>query len=328
MTARLTKRSGAVLALLVLVVTATAVPVAAQSSEDNSLQPDNTVIRVNVNADGSAEWILQTRTRLETEEDVEAFKQFQQEYRNNSTASLNAFESRMSSVVADAENATDREMRASNFSTSATIQEVPRRWGVVTFRFTWHGFAATDGGSLVVGDVFEGGWFLSEDDTFEMNAPDGYVVSDADPSPETSDNESVVWTGRVDFANGNPSATFTPQDGADAPHNDSGLPLGLLAGGALVTLAAIGGAVAWRRRTGDSSATGGTNTSASTSVKTDAERIIELLEENGGRMKQADIDAEFDWSKSKTSLVLSNMEEEGRIKKTRLGRENLVALTE
>ncbi|MBX0323325.1 hypothetical protein EGH21_09825 [Halomicroarcula sp. F13] len=58
----------------------------------------------------------------------------------------------------------------------------------------------------------------------------------------------------------------------------------------------------------------------------DSDRVINLLEENGGRMKQVDIVDTTDWSKSKVSMLLSDMEEDGDISKLRVGRENIISL--
>ncbi len=57
----------------------------------------------------------------------------------------------------------------------------------------------------------------------------------------------------------------------------------------------------------------------------DEERVERLLERNGGRMRQANIVDETGWSNAKVSQLLSAMEEEGRIDKLRIGRENLIS---
>lgn len=59
---------------------------------------------------------------------------------------------------------------------------------------------------------------------------------------------------------------------------------------------------------------------------TDSDRVRKLLEENGGRMKQVDIVDSTDWSKSKVSMLLSDMEDDGDISKLRVGRENIISL--
>jgi len=58
----------------------------------------------------------------------------------------------------------------------------------------------------------------------------------------------------------------------------------------------------------------------------DEDRVIKLLEDNGGRMKQVDIVETTEWSKSKVSMLLSDMEEAGDISKLRVGRENIISL--
>jgi hypothetical protein len=59
----------------------------------------------------------------------------------------------------------------------------------------------------------------------------------------------------------------------------------------------------------------------------DEERVVTLLEANGGRMKQVDIVDGTNWSKSKVSMLLSDMEDEGTISRLRVGRENIVSLS-
>lgn len=60
----------------------------------------------------------------------------------------------------------------------------------------------------------------------------------------------------------------------------------------------------------------------------DEERVRRLLEEAGGRRKQSEIVAEVDWSKSKVSRVIARLEDDGVVSKVRIGRENVVELTE
>jgi len=60
----------------------------------------------------------------------------------------------------------------------------------------------------------------------------------------------------------------------------------------------------------------------------DEERVEHLLQQNGGRMKQASIVKETGWSNAKVSQLLSSMADEDRVQKLRIGRENLIALPE
>ncbi|MFO7927679.1 MAG: helix-turn-helix transcriptional regulator [Halobacteriota archaeon] len=58
----------------------------------------------------------------------------------------------------------------------------------------------------------------------------------------------------------------------------------------------------------------------------DEERVVSMLESHGGRMKQVDIVNNIEWSKSKVSMLLSEMEDDGLVSKLRVGRENIVSL--
>jgi hypothetical protein len=58
----------------------------------------------------------------------------------------------------------------------------------------------------------------------------------------------------------------------------------------------------------------------------DEERVVRLLEDNGGRMKQQDVEEALDWSQTKTSNVVNDLQDEGTIEVYRLGNENTLAL--
>jgi len=313
---------------------------------------DNTITRVELAANGSATWTLQIRTRLATEADVEEYRTFQASFRENTSEYLGAFERRMTGVVANADGQFPREMRATNFEASTAIQEVPQRWGVVTYEFTWHGFAAAEDDRVVVGDVFAGGFFIDDDDVLEIVAPPEYAVAETDPAPDESRADAAEWHGREDFADGRPHLVAERTDsGAGAT---GGLdPLGPAVVGVAVLLVvvvaagavglrdgSVGPVAALRRRFGahgnDARGTGAADDEAAVTdqaagacgdgdpLLTDADRVEALLAERGGRVKQSDIVDELGWSKSKGSRVLSSMAEEGRIRKLRIGRENII----
>jgi len=54
--------------------------------------------------------------------------------------------------------------------------------------------------------------------------------------------------------------------------------------------------------------------------------VLRLLDDNGGRMKQANIVKDTGWSNAKVSQLLSGMDEDDEIQKLRIGRENLITL--
>lgn len=60
--------------------------------------------------------------------------------------------------------------------------------------------------------------------------------------------------------------------------------------------------------------------------RTDRERVLALLEENNGKLRQSKIVEETDWSKAKVSRLLARLDDNGDITKIRLGRENVICL--
>jgi uncharacterized membrane protein len=58
----------------------------------------------------------------------------------------------------------------------------------------------------------------------------------------------------------------------------------------------------------------------------DEDRVLQLLRESDGRLPQNEITEQTDWSKSKVSRLLSQMAEDGEIKKIDVGRQNIIAL--
>lgn len=351
-------------AVISLLIGSALAPVAADTTVAQQTQPDadNTVTRIEMFENGSARWTIQIRTRLDTGQRVDEYTMFQSRFRSDTAQYLGPFRSRIQGAVANAENATGRQMRATNFTASTSIQEVPRRWGVVTYDFTWTNFAAQENGQVIVGDIFQGGFFVAANDTIQIVGPDGYEVSQVDPNPDSREVDVVTWNGREDFGDAHPRVAFTPlseqttgNDAAtrsDTPSSEGGTPLqdigGIaVAGIVVVALFGLGGAIMYGRRNSDTDdpdglaeRTGVQAGEAPTAgrdvgpdgretqeaVLTDEERVLELLNANGGRIRQAAIAEEFDWSASKTSRVVGRLSDEGSVEKLQLGRENLVTL--
>jgi len=327
--------------------------------QEDQPEPDNTVTRIELDPDGSATWTLQFRTRLATDEDVAEYRRFQETFQENVSRYLDPFRERMRGVVANADNATGREMRATNFEASTSIQEVPRRWGVVTYRFEWEGFAVTAADRVVVGDVFVGGFFISDGDVLEILPPEGYDAAEVTPPADERTEDTVEWRGREDFADRRPRVVATTDAGAsptDGRTNEGrngngdgmgpfGDRLSLVVGGLVLVVILVG---LYLRRVRSDDVAGATSdgpdgreagiATASTDTQpgepeapelvTDEDRVRRLLSERGGRMKQSDIVRALGWSKSKTSRVLSEMADNDDVSKLRIGRENVIDLND
>ncbi len=206
---------------------------------------------------------------------------------------------------------------------------------------------------------------LTSRQTLVIEPPSGYAVFDSPPDVGAEQGR-LTWEGpttfepgylsQITYAGTTPTRTVTPSPTDDGPE------LGTfeLVGGGLLLFAALAlGGYMLARRDNDSfggdtpaatdsgggdtpdapteSVTGNQATEAEPAVEesnnepnwdllSDEERVEYLLEENGGRMKQARIVEETGWSNAKVSQLLSAMDEADRVDKLRIGRENLISL--
>jgi hypothetical protein len=332
--------------------------------QQGDVDPDDVLITVSVAADGDATWAIEYRTKLSSTDREAAFTSLREDVEANRTAYTGRFRDRMERTVDAAATATGREMAVSNVSISAERRPLPQSYGVVTYQFTWSGFAAVDGDQLVAGDAIDG-LFLDNETSLIVSWPDTHTLSTASPTPSETRNGSVVWVGPIDFTSGAPRVTTT---------RATGLP----STGALVLIAGVvllfGAAAVVHYRHGHRRDTSDDTTMTGTAVDADGsedgsgtvdgakagkagghptdtdtgsvaerdtgdgaddeallsneERVLRLVKREGGRMKQGQVAAELNWTAAKTSQVVTGLRDDGRLEGFRLGRENVLSLPE
>ncbi len=345
-------------ALLVVALVVCAAPAGAQPpAEETSLE-------VRMQDDGDANWTIVATVPLDDEGDVENFRSFADAFEDGDQdfrLGVDAFRR----AAAAASNATDREMSIGNATRSAELIEnaaangtaagTTDRYGELRVSFTWENFARIDdNGTMYVDDAFrtdDGTWLsgLGPNQTLVIRSPPGYSSPTTSPiGPEDGD---LRWEGPRTFEPGYFDIVYEPETGP----GEFGVSTLLLAGAIALSAAALvlGLFLLYRRRGTDRSdrppdpaagaaraddadeaaatADVGTDEAASDDepdpeLLSDEERVEYLLEENGGRMKQADIVKETGWSNAKVSQLLSTMADEDRVDKLRIGRENLISL--
>lgn len=321
--------------------TAQSGPALVQSDVD----PDSVVMEATIREDGTADWAVEYRVRLDDDNATAAFESVQADIEENRSAFTDRFATGMSRTVRSAENATGREMGMRNVTVTADKQTLGQEYGVITYRFTWDGFAAVDGDRIRAGDALAG-LFLDSETTLTMYHPDGYAVESVQPRPTENKSSGVVWRGPLDFGPNEPGLVVAPAGGGV-------LNTPLLAGAAVVLLALLAGGwlVASRRGDGtaDESPTDGDRSGAVAAGETadadgpdaqssddgpdeellsNEERVLRLLESEGGRIKQQEIAGEFDWTDAKTSQVVGKLRDDDAVETFRIGRENVVTLPE
>ena len=323
----------------------------------SEVDPDVVVMRVTLAPDGTARWAVAYRTRLDDENTTAAFESVQSDVEDNASAFTDRFAAGMRRAVRSAENATGREMALRNVTVTATKEQLGQEYGVLTYRFTWTNFAAVEGDRIRAGDALSG-LFLDSETSLVVAWPEGYAVERVTPRPTENRTNEAVWRGQLDFGPEQPRVVLAPGGGS------GGGGAGPLVAGAVLAVLAVataGWLVATRVRgdgatpgaggAGDGATGGdGAGTTAGGSaggpdsadagedaagddgppegLLSNEERVIRLLEDNGGRIKQQRIAEEYDWTDAKTSQVVGSLREDDAVETFRIGRENVVALPE
>ena len=320
---------------------------------------ERSTFRVLVDADGDAVWQYRFERPIESEEERTAYEGYAERFRTEQTDLFRNFRNQSAELTAAASAERGRSMTAENVTRDAGIEQTPtQEVGYVEMSFRWTNFGRVEGDTVVVGDVFEGGLFLGETQTLIFVAGDDVSFSSVNPEGSTSasslaESDSVTWTGERQFADRHTRAAFTIAGTGGG--GDAGASMLWLLGGGVIGLVLVAtlaivrygvfsrsrplgsgtgtdasaGATAAADATDDSDANDGSADVVSATPEepiSDEHRVQQLLEDNGGRMKQTGIVDETEWSKSKVSMLLSEMEEEGTIRKIQVGRENIIAL--
>ncbi|MFC6786629.1 helix-turn-helix transcriptional regulator [Halobaculum halobium] len=210
-------------------------------AQTGDIAADTVVLRAEIQPDGDAQWRIAYRIELSDENTTAAFESLQSDIRENTSAYVARFEGRMATTVAAAENATGREMAASNFSVTAQRNPFPTStdYGVVAYTFAWEGFAGTQGQRVVAGDSLAG-LYLDSGTVLTIAWPEAYDARTVSPAADERSETAATWRGERNFGPDQPQVVLAPA---------SALPIRpVYLAAAAVVLLGIVGAVLLRRR--------------------------------------------------------------------------------
>ncbi len=281
-----------------------------------TVPPDSSITyMIALSEEGTANWHVEYRTLLASDEDLEAFDSYT---KNVSSTYLPQFQDLMQRSAAQAAAATSRPMEITDFAGDAVIQTTPTgRYGVVYFSFNWKNFAKTVP-DLAIGDAFAGGLYLAKDNTLVIRYPSGYSVSGAEPAPDQV-RDGLIWYGQRSFGAGEPRMVFEKPGFPWLPLLLGGLLCVLILGGMYVVLSK-------RRAPEPVEAEDPPVTLCETELLSLEDRIIQLLKTSGGEQYQSEIVKHLGLPKSTVSATLNDLHQRGVIRKVKKGRENLIRL--
>jgi len=317
------------------------------SPPEIEIDADDITMRVQLYENRTAEMEIEYTIRLDSDADRQAFDDIQSEIEANQSAYLAPFQERMNRTIGAAEETTGRDMTARSFGISTETESQPQtELGHVRFRVEWIGFAQAGDGTIRAGDAVDS-LFLDESETLEFRWPDGYGIESNDPQPQQTDDGRIVWRGPVDFEAGQPRVVLStsapsggtgddgaPNEGGEGGGGGSGIAWFPLLGVAGLILVAAGTGfvlfVRGKERPDDegTETTGAGDGTPPAGLLSNEERVLQLLQQNGGRMKQKEVAGQLDWTAAKTSQVVSDLRDDDEVDSFRLGRENVLTLPE
>jgi len=283
-----------------------------------------TVYEIEIGVNGSARWIIERKTFLETEYDEATFNYYSSlEYHYELSSNI-------SELVKTARLKTGRwNMTYEPLTiTSSIFRSTTVTYGVMTYQYDWLEFAnlVPDQERIEIGDVFVDGIFLFGNGELIVEYPPGYVVAESFPVPdETGESDrTIIWDGLESFSVEEPRITLRKKSFMDILNEYVLLVVGV------VVVGGAGFSGFWllkRRKKGEAKpivqAPG-----PDIEIEDDEDRVIRLLKASHGSLFQSTITEQFGFSKTKTSLLLATMEKKGIVKRKKKGRKKLVMLTE
>ncbi len=332
-----------------------------ENSNDGDDQPsidgfDEVNVAIELRDNGSAAWTMEYRYRLDDENATEDWETLSENVSDRPGEYILMFRDRNTGLVSDAENATDRNMSTTNYSVETEESSSPQAYGYVRFTFEWSAFALVEVNRIEAGPALSG-FTMDERTQLAVSWPEEYENVTIQPEPDDQSENSVLWYGDEtrEFVEGEPYVELIATGGEpleSGEEEEEGMPLSWMVGaGAMIALVVLGaaGAVVWSRtRTDDGGGAAGAEPDPPApapapddgdepaepapapppELLSNEERVLGLLEDHGGRIKQQEVVTELDWTEAKTSQVVSGLREEGDIEVFRIGRENVLALDE
>lgn len=309
-------------------------------------EADEIHIDVFIHENGSATFTIDYRYVIDEENrSEEEWDELRNDVEANPDAYAASEEDRWSETLADGRETTGRDMDIANVAVSTDESSAPRELGHVEFTFEWSSFAHVELNRIEAGDAISG-FTIPADTTLQFRWPEEYTLHEGpDPSPDDSDENSVFWSDEgTEFSSDQPRVVLIENASNESEPTDTdeepSMPwIAVVA--ALLLLATVGAAGWWIRgeqaRTQESARDSSlpapdrpiaddAPSGPPTELLSNEERVLRLVEERGGRIKQQEVVSELEWTEAKTSQVVSGLREDEEIEVFRIGRENVLAL--
>lgn len=276
-----------------------------QAASDSS---SKTAYYIELKEDGSAIWITEEMIVLNTAEDILAWEDYHESFEQNKDGHIGEYKLKINEIISKYGNETKRAMFADDFGIDLSLNEtIMGTYGVIRYRFIWHGFGIVKEDKISIGDVFSG-VFLSKDDVLIISIPENCELNDIKPEPDDIRYNDIIWYGHRSFYDKEPA--FEVKVKNNSPWAFA--PVIFIAAAFLVYLT-------FRNKKEKEKST-------ETGIKSDKDVIKDILQKMGGEAFQSDLVSKTGFSKSKMSNLINELNEEGAVMKIRKGNKNMIRL--
>lgn len=285
------------------------------------------VIIIDILEDGNAVWIMEEYLPLANQNKIDEWNGFIQskDITEQYQYDIDEFKGKIEGFIYLAEDSSNRSMKAEDYTISYDmVNTISGAFGIIRFSFEWTNFSIIDSDTILIGDVFSEGMILSSDNTLTIKIPDGYEVTSVSPDYDRGEENGLIWEGTVsrNFDKGEPSLILN-QKSADPGGPDIWIAL-------MVVLIGVSSMIIWNRRKTVVSSTKRYKASLFNSglpeILDDEEMIIEIIMKAGGQEFQSEIVSKSGLSKSRISILIKKMNEEGKVIKIKKGKGNIIRL--
>ena len=266
-------------------------------------------------SDGSTEWFIEQRFSTGEGEPP-------------SPQHFNTFVNNIKALVNSAKLETGRDMSADGFAMTVNVSG---SYTVVKYRFHWAGFAVVETNRIRIGDVFEvDGLFLYGGGIVNIAYPAGYIVENVSPQPHTQSSQTLIWWGIEDFKPGEPKIVLAEEgllSFVDVLKENALMIVSII----VLTSVGFTSFYHFKLKKGVKKEKTGVEPptfSKIFEIEDSEEKIVALLKTAGGCLHQTTIANQCKFSKAKTSILLTQMEKKGTVKRHEKGREKIVTLVE
>lgn len=264
---------------------------------------------VQIRSDGSAYWSIEQYSAVDAE--VYTWQDLQQ--------ILSVI---LDSAKADTGRNMDVDLNSIQINTSIFAQSK-----TTDYSFVWRNFSIIEGNKIQFGDSFQATYFLTQlfgNASIQITYPENYAVESVYPTPNERNDQThtLTWNTMHNLINDDTEIILA----ANPSINDATTQtvLLLVTAGGLVAVIFVFFTFRRKKRRNKQFPLGTLQTQVM--LQTEEDKILNLLETQGGTMRQSEITRQLHFSKAKTSQLLSQLENEGELTRYKKGRDKIVTI--